>query len=161
MSLTKKRYRMRRNSLGVEIFTWCETPFEEGGALFGMVPIEPDESLRETLSALRRSLRLSFKALAQWQIGLMPDGRIAVVDPRGVPIRCAISRRIHPRRVYRAVPPVEPLPVEVAKRLLDRMFRHVDWDSLPWDAIEREREQEQQRLSRSPNAPQRECSEGG
>lgn len=125
------------------------SPHSKRGALFGMVPIEPDESLRETLSALRRSLRLSFKALAQWQLGLMPDGRLAVVDPREVPTRCAISRRILPRRVYRAVSPVEPLPAEEANRLLNRMLPNVDWDSFPWDEIEREREQEQQRQSRS------------
>jgi hypothetical protein len=143
MNESQPRFYLSKSYDGVEKFIRCVEPYAEGGVLYGMVEIERDASLRPTFRKISQVIRVPMKTLDLWRVGRMPDGRIAVVEPGLSPRRCAISPQLQ-TRVYeiRHDSPIQPLPPEVAEALLRKMFRNVDWDSLPWDDIEREPSQE-------------------
>ena len=94
------------------------------------VAVTPDNE--QTVHKLRRALRLKRENFDDWQIGVMPDHRIVLFERSVRPtrcVKCAIVRRDWYR--LHVATPVEPLPEEEALRLLRKMLRDFDWDSLP------------------------------
>lgn len=115
------------------VYRRIDDPFAEGAPLYGFERLDPALKNGQRCRYMANALYLSRKQRARLELGVLPDGRWALVGTTGRYPRCAVERvgpTVSPSYRLRHISAIAPLPEHHARELLRRMWRGASWEDV-------------------------------